>query len=143
MAKKKPTKISWDKSGKIELMKFKDYISHCEDFAETIAKQKSHPTVTAEDVADAIQKYAALWAGMTSKKKTPLPAAVPKTKLKKVPPAPVAPQLDEATEKRIDELKKFIKEEEGESADFGFGDPKARIAHWRKEIEELKNSTAK
>ena len=140
MAKKKTTKITWDKSGKIELKKFTDYISHCRDFAETIASQKSHPAVTDEDVADAIQKYADLWAGLTSKSKKTIPATAVKTK--KVSP-PATPALDAATQIQIDELKKYIKEEEGESGDSGFGDPKARIAHWRKEIEELKKPKEK
>jgi hypothetical protein len=142
MAKKKPAKIIWDKAAKKELKKFTDFISHCRDFAETIAIQKEHPAVTEEDVADAIQEYAKLWAGMVSKKKPPAPVAAPKTKPKKVPAKPVVPQIDEATQKQIDELKKFIKEEE-EAGDSGFGDPKARIAHWKREIEELQKPQKK
>lgn len=133
MATKKIKAISWDESGATELKKFTDYISHCRDFAETIAEQKGHPAVTDEDVADAIQTYAALWAGLASKKKKTVRAAA---KTKTVSPS-TAPVLDEAIQRQIDELKQFIKEEQGESGDSGFGDPKARIAHWKREIEEL------
>ena len=94
----------------------------------------------AYESSPAIQKYADLWAGLTSKSKKTIPATAVKTK--KVSP-PATPALDAATQIQIDELKKYIKEEEGESGDSGFGDPKARIAHWRKEIEELKKPKEK
>ena len=80
MAMKKPT----NKSGKKELRKLTDYISECRNIAETIARRKKHPAVTEEDVADAIQEYTKLRAGMNSKKKQ---AAAPKPKPKKVPSA--------------------------------------------------------
>ena len=138
METKKTKSISWDESGERELTKFTDYVCHCRDFAETIAVTKGHPAVTGEDVADAILTYAALWAGLASKKKKTAPAAKTKT----VAPA-AAPVIDEAIQKQIDELKQFIKEEQSESGDSGFGDPKARIAHWKREIEALKNPKTK
>lgn len=132
----------WDKAGTKEFKKFADYITHCRDFAESIAKQKNHSAVIEEDVADAIQKYAALWAGQCSKSQPPASPSPPTddvtTKPAKAPrerkPAP--PPIDAETQMRIDELKKFITEEE-EAGEIGFGDPKARIAHWRREIDEL------
>lgn len=131
MAKKKSKAFPWSKAGSAEIKKFTDYVEHCRHFAETIARRKEHSAVTEEDVADAIQEYAALWAGQCSK-----PAKVIKSVAPKKKKAPALP-LDEATQRRIAELEVFIREEE-EVGDTGFGDPKARIAHWRDEIETLK-----
>jgi hypothetical protein len=133
---KKPKAFPWSKAGKDEIKKFTDYVEHCRHFAETIARKKEHAAVTEEDVADAIQEYAALWAGQCSKPaKVTKPAA---TKKKKAP----LPPLDEATQKQIAELETFIREER-EVGDSGFGNPTARIAHWQNEIERLKKQRAK
>ena len=118
------------------MKKFTDYVEHCRHFAETIARRKEHSAVTEEDVADAIQEYAALWAGQCSKPVKPTKPAAPKKKKAS------APVLDEATMRQIAELETFIKEEH-EMGDTGFGDPKARIAHWQNEIEKLKKTKAK
>ena len=136
MAKKKSKAFPWSKAGSDEIKKFTDYVEHCRHFAETIARRKEHSTVTEEDVADAIQEYAALWAGQCSK-----PAKVTKPAAPKRKETPTAP-LDEATRRRIGELETFIREEQ-EVGDSGFGDPKARIAHWKDEIEALKRPKAK
>lgn len=136
MAKKKSTAFPWSKPGKDEIKKFTDYVEHCRHFAEMIARRKGHAAVADEDVADAIQEYAALWAGQCSKPAKPTKAAVPRKRKK-----PAAP-LDEAAQLRIAELQTFIREE-GEVGDSGFGDPKARIAHWQSEIDKLKKPTAK
>ena len=135
MAKQKSKAFPWSKAGSDEIKKFTDYVEHCRHFAETIARRKEHSAVTEEDVADAIQEYAALWAGQCSKPVKLTNAAVPRKKASAVP-------LNEATQKRIAELETFIREE-GQVGDSGFGDPKARIAHWRSEIEKLKRSGAK
>lgn len=139
MTTKKTKKISWDESGEREFTKFADYICHCRDFAETIAAQKGHPAVTGEDVADAIQTYAALWSELVSKKKRTSPS----TAKSRTDSPPAAAVLDEAIQKQVDELQRFIKEEQSESGDSGFGDPKARIAYWKREIEELKHPSKK
>ena len=136
MAKKKTKAFPWSKAGSDEIKKFTDYVEHCRHFAETIARRKEHPAVTDEDVADAIQEYAALWAGQCSKTAKSTKPASPKRK------KPSEPPLDEATQKQIAELESFIREER-EAGDSGFGDPKTRIAHWQHEIEKLKRSGAK
>jgi hypothetical protein len=136
MAKKKSKALPWSKAGSDEIKKFTDYVEHCRHFAETIARRKEHSTVTEEDVADAIQEYAALWAGQCSKPaKSTKPAAPKKKKAAESP-------LDEAAQKQIAELETFIREEK-EVGDSGFGDPKIRIAHWQHEIEKLKRPSAK
>jgi len=53
------------------------------------------------------------WAGLKKEKTAPAAA-----KAKTVSP-PTAPILDEAIQKQIDELRQFIKEEQGESGDAG------------------------
>src|SRR5436190_9737449 len=123
MAKKKsPSKaFPWSKAGSAEIKKFTDYVEHCRHFAETIARRKEHPAVTEEDVADAIQEYAALWAGQCSKPAKATRPATPKKKRAAKPP------LDEAVQKQIAELEAFIREEQ-EVGDSGFGDPQTRIA---------------
>jgi hypothetical protein len=136
MAKKKSKSFPWSKAGSNEIKKFTDYVEHCRHFAETIARRKEHPAVTEEDVADAIQEYAALWAGQCSKPAKAAKPAVPKKKKASAPP------LDEATQKQIAELETFIREEQ-EVGDSGFGDPKTRIAHWQREIAKLKGPSAK
>jgi hypothetical protein len=98
MAKKKSKAFPWSKAGSNEIKKFTDYMEHCRHFAETIARRKEHSAVTAEDVADAIQEYAALWAGQCSKPAKATKPAAPKKK--KAP----APPLDEAAQKQIAEL---------------------------------------
>jgi hypothetical protein len=135
MAKKKSTSFPWSKAGSDEIKKFADYVEHCRHFAETIARRKEHSAVTEEDVADAIQEYAALWAGQCSKPVKLSNTAVPRKKVSTTPP-------DAATKKQIAELETFIREE-GQVGDSGFGDPKARIAHWQREIEKLKRASAK
>lgn len=135
MAKKKSTSFPWSKAGSDEIKKFTDYVEHCRHFAESIARRKEHSAVTEEDVADAIQEYAALWAGQCSKPVKVTNAAVPRKKASTAP-------LDEVTQKRIAELEAFIREE-GQVGDAGFGDPKERIAHWKSEIEQLKGPSAK
>jgi hypothetical protein len=135
MAKKKSKAFPWSKAGSDEIKKFTDYVEHCRHFAETIARRKDHPAVTEEDVADAIQEYAALWAGQCSKSIKLIKSAVPRKKKGSAAP------LSGATEKRITELETFIREEK-QVGDSGFGDPKARIAHWQNEIENLKGSSA-
>ncbi len=136
MAKKTSKGFPWSKAGSAEIKKFTDYVEHCRHFAETIARRKEHPAVTEEDVADAIQEYAALWAGQCSKPAKATKVAAPKKK--KAP----APPLDEATQKQIAELETFIREER-EAGDSGFGDPTTRIAHWQNEIDKLKQPRAK
>ena len=136
MAKKQSKAVPWSKAGSDEIKKFTDYVEHCRHFAETIARRKEHSAVTEEDVADAIQEYAALWAGQCSKPSKLTKAAV--SRKKKASAAP----LDEATQRRIVELEAFI-QEEGQVGDSGFGDPKARIAHWQREIQNLKHASAK
>lgn len=136
MAKKKSMSFPWSKAGSDEIKKFADYVEHCRHFAESIARRKEHSAVTEEDVADAIQEYAALWSGQCSKPVKLTNAAVPKKKKASAPP------LDEATQQRIAELEAFIREE-GQVGDAGFGDPKERIAHWKSEIEQLKRPSAK
>ena len=136
MAKKKSTAFPWSKAGSDEIKKFTDYVEHCRHFAETIARRKEHPAVTDEDVADAIQEYAALWAGQCSKPAKSIRPAAPKKKKASAPP------LDDATQKQIAELETFIREEQQEG-DTGFGDPRTRIAHWQQEIEKLKSSARK
>src|SRR6187551_101467 len=131
MAKKKSKAVPWSISASDEIKKFADYVEHCRHFAETITRRKEHPAVTEEDVADAIQECAALWAGQCSKPAKVIKPAAPKKKRAS------APALDEATVKQIAELETFIKEER-EMGDTGFGDPKIRIAHWQNEIEKLK-----
>jgi hypothetical protein len=136
MAKKKSKAFPWSKAGSAEIKKFTDYVEHCRHFAETNARRKGHLAVTEEDVADAIQEYAALWAGQCSKPAEVIKPAVPKRKR-----AP-APALDEAAQREIAELETFIREEK-EVGDSGFGDPTIRIAHWQNEIEKLKTPRAK
>jgi hypothetical protein len=135
MPKKKPKAFPWSKAGSKEIKKFTDYVEHCRHFAESIARRKEHPAVTEEDVADAIQEYAALWAGQCSKQAKPTKTAAPKRKRVSAPP------LDEAIQKQIAELENFIREER-EVGDSGFGDPQTRIAHWQNEIDQLKKAQA-
>src|SRR5690348_1989255 len=105
MAKKKSKGFPWSKAGRDEIKKFTDYVEHCRHFAETIARKKEHAAVTEEDVADAIQEYAALWAGQSSKPAKSTRPAAPKKK------KPSTPPIDEATQKQIAELEGFIREE--------------------------------
>lgn len=136
MAKKKAKAFTWSRAGSDEIKKFTDYVEHCRHFAESIARRKEHASVTEEDVADAIQEYAALWIGQCSK---PVKATKPTVPKKKKAPAP---PLNEAAQKQIAELETFIREER-DAGDSGFGDPTIRIAHWQQEIEQLKKPKTK
>lgn len=136
MAKKNSKEFPWSTAGSDEIKKFTEYVEHCRHFAETIARRKEHSAVTEEDVADAIQEYAALWSGQCSTPDKATKTAVPRKKRAPLPP------LDEVAEKQIAELETFIREEQ-EVGDSGFGDPRVRIAHWQNEIEKLKKPRAK